>query len=138
MVELLEKLISHTEAETLNINAGGSGFTRGLIGFEENVYLCFMDDDIEESECIYRFFCMSTSILIFGSWWVAKFTKKHMLYEAGATYNEDSKTRGFAPAHAVNNNIDLRSSSSLNTLLVEEHIDYGVLVFLFLKKLLKN
>jgi galactofuranosylgalactofuranosylrhamnosyl-N-acetylglucosaminyl-diphospho-decaprenol beta-1,5/1,6-galactofuranosyltransferase len=49
------------------------------------------------------------------------------LYEAGATYNEDSKTRGFAPGSltAVNNNLDLRKASSLNRLLVEEHIDYG-------------
>jgi galactofuranosylgalactofuranosylrhamnosyl-N-acetylglucosaminyl-diphospho-decaprenol beta-1,5/1,6-galactofuranosyltransferase len=53
--------------------------------------------------------------------------KKQMLYEAGATYNEDSKTRGFAPGSltAANHNIDLRSSSSLNRLLVEEDIDYG-------------
>ena len=50
-----------------------------------------------------------------------------MLYEAGATYNENSKTRGFAPGAltAVNNNIDLRNASSLNKLLVKEEIDYG-------------
>jgi galactofuranosylgalactofuranosylrhamnosyl-N-acetylglucosaminyl-diphospho-decaprenol beta-1,5/1,6-galactofuranosyltransferase len=50
-----------------------------------------------------------------------------MLYEAGATYNEDSKTRGFAPGSltAVNNNIELRNANSLNRLLTEENIDYG-------------
>ena len=117
-----------------NINAGGSGgFTRGLVeALEENVYSHFllMDDDIElESECIYRLFSLyeyaNTDFAVAGG--LLNLQEKHMLYEAGATYNEDSKTRGFAPGSlsAANNNIDLRSSSSLNKLLVEEHIDYG-------------
>ncbi|HEY9691439.1 MAG TPA: glycosyltransferase [Oculatellaceae cyanobacterium] len=117
-----------------NINAGGSGgFTRGLVeALEENIYSHFllMDDDIElESQCIYRLFSLheyaKIDLAVAGG--LLNLEKKHMLYEAGATYNEDSKTRGFAPGSltAVNNNIDLRSSSSLNRLLVEEHIDYG-------------
>jgi len=117
-----------------NINAGGSGgFTRGLVeALEENVYSHFllMDDDIElESQCIYRLFSLyeyaNFDFAVAGG--LLNLQKKHMLYEAGATYNEDSKTRGFAPGSltAVNNNLDLRSSSSLNRLLVEEDIDYG-------------
>ncbi|KAB8320772.1 glycosyltransferase family 2 protein [Tolypothrix campylonemoides VB511288] len=117
-----------------NINAGGSGgFTRGLVeALEENTYSHFllMDDDIElESECIYRLFSLheyaKTDFAVAGG--LLNLEKKHILYEAGATYNEDSKTRGFAPGSltAVNHNIDLRSSSSLNRLLVEEDIDYG-------------
>ncbi len=117
-----------------NINAGGSGgFTRGLVeALEENVYSHFllMDDDIElESQCIYRLFSLyeyaKVDFAVAGG--LLNLQKKHMLYEAGATYNEDSKTRGFAPGSltAVNNNIDLREASSLNKLLVEEEIDYG-------------
>jgi galactofuranosylgalactofuranosylrhamnosyl-N-acetylglucosaminyl-diphospho-decaprenol beta-1,5/1,6-galactofuranosyltransferase len=117
-----------------NINAGGSGgFTRGLIeALEENVYSHFllMDDDIElESQCIYRLFSLyeyaKLDFAVAGG--LLNLQEKHMLYEAGATYNEDSKTRGFAPGSltAVNNNIDLREASSLNRLLVEEKIDYG-------------
>ncbi|MBW4639435.1 MAG: glycosyltransferase family 2 protein [Gloeocapsa sp. UFS-A4-WI-NPMV-4B04] len=131
-----------------NINAGGSGgFTRGLIeALEENVYSHFllMDDDIElESECIYRLFSLyeyaKTDFAVAGG--LLNLQEKHMLYEAGATYNEDSKTRGFAPGSltAVNNNIDLRSSSSLNKLLVEEHIDYGGFWFFsFSKEVVKE
>lgn len=117
-----------------NINAGGSGgFTRGLVeALEENTYSHFllMDDDIElESECIYKLFSLheyaKTDFAVAGG--LLNLQKKHMLYEAGAMYNEDSKTRGFAPGSltAANHNIDLRGSSSLNRLLVEEHIDYG-------------
>jgi len=89
-----------------------------------------MDDDIElESQCIYRLFSLheyaKTDLAVAGG--LLNLEKKYMLYEAGATYNEDSKTRGFAPGSltAANHNIDLRSSSFLNRLLVEEHIDYG-------------
>jgi len=117
-----------------NINAGGSGgFTRGLVeALEENVYSHFllMNDDIElESQCIYRLFSLheyaNFDFAVAGG--LLNLQKKHMLYEAGATYNEDSKTRGFAPRllTAVNHNTDLRSSTSLNSLLVEEDIDYG-------------
>jgi galactofuranosylgalactofuranosylrhamnosyl-N-acetylglucosaminyl-diphospho-decaprenol beta-1,5/1,6-galactofuranosyltransferase len=89
-----------------------------------------MDDDIElESQCIYRLFSLheyaKSDFAVAGG--LLNLEKKHMLYEAGATYNEDSKTRGFAPGSltAANHNIDLRSPSSLNRLLVEEDIDYG-------------
>ena len=117
-----------------NINAGGSGgFTRGLVeALEENVYSHFllMDDDIElESECIYRLFSLyeyaTADFAVAGG--MLNLYKKHMLYEAGAKYNEDSKTRGFAPGSltAANNNLDLRTANSLNRLLMEEDIDYG-------------
>ncbi|MEG3849173.1 glycosyltransferase family 2 protein [Microcoleus sp. herbarium19] len=117
-----------------NINAGGSGgFTRGLVeSLEENVYSHFllMDDDIElESECIYRLFALheyaKTDFAVAGG--LLDLQNKHMLYEAGASYNAYSKNRGFGPGSltALNYNIDLRSSSSLNKLLVEENIDYG-------------
>jgi galactofuranosylgalactofuranosylrhamnosyl-N-acetylglucosaminyl-diphospho-decaprenol beta-1,5/1,6-galactofuranosyltransferase len=131
-----------------NINAGGSGgFTRGLVeALDENIYSHFllMDDDIElESQCIYRLFSLheyaNIDFAVAGG--LLNLQKKHMLYEAGATYNKDSKTRGFAPGSltGVNNNIDLRSSSSLNKLLVEEHIDYGGFWFFsFSKEVVKE
>ncbi|MEW5856233.1 MAG: hypothetical protein AB1861_02420 [Cyanobacteriota bacterium] len=84
-----------------NINAGGSGgFTRGLVeALEENVYSHFllMDDDIElESQWIYRLFSLheyaKTDFAVAGG--LLNLEKNYMLYEAGATYNEDSKTRG--------------------------------------------
>jgi len=118
----------------LNINAGGSGgFTRGLVeALDENVYSHFllMDDDIElESQCIYRLFSVheyaNTDLAVAGG--LLDLQNKHMLYEAGALYNAYSQNRGFGPGSltALNYNIDLRSSSSLNRLLVEENIDYG-------------
>ncbi len=117
-----------------NKNLGGSGgFTRGLVeALEENVYSHFllMDDDIElDSECIYRLFFLyeyaKVDFAVAGG--MLNLHKKHILYEAGATYNEDSKTRGFAPSSltALNNNLDLRNANSLNILLLEEHTDYG-------------
>jgi len=117
-----------------NINAGGSGgFTRGLVeALEENIHSHFllMDDDIElESECIYRLFSLheyaKSDFAVAGG--LLNLHKKHVLYEAGATYNEDSKTRGFAPGSltALNHNIDLRNPASLNNLLIEADADYG-------------
>jgi galactofuranosylgalactofuranosylrhamnosyl-N-acetylglucosaminyl-diphospho-decaprenol beta-1,5/1,6-galactofuranosyltransferase len=117
-----------------NKNLGGSGgFTRGLVeALEENVYSHFllMDDDIElDSECIYRLFFLyeyaNVDFAVAGG--MLNLSKKHILYEAGATYNEDPKTRGFAPSSltALNNNLDLRNANSLNILLLEEHTDYG-------------
>jgi galactofuranosylgalactofuranosylrhamnosyl-N-acetylglucosaminyl-diphospho-decaprenol beta-1,5/1,6-galactofuranosyltransferase len=117
-----------------NINAGGSGgFTRGLVeALEENVYSHFllMDDDIElESESIYRLFSLheyaKSDFAVAGG--LLNLHKKHILYEAGATYNENPKTRGFAPGSltALNHNIDLRNADSLNNLLTEADADYG-------------
>lgn len=117
-----------------NINAGGSGgFTRGLVeALAENAYSHFllMDDDIElESECIYRLFSLykyaKLDFAVAGG--LLNLQKKHVLYEAGAMYNQYAKNRGFAPGSltAVNNNLDLRNDNSLNRLLLEEDIDYG-------------
>jgi galactofuranosylgalactofuranosylrhamnosyl-N-acetylglucosaminyl-diphospho-decaprenol beta-1,5/1,6-galactofuranosyltransferase len=117
-----------------NKNAGGSGgFTRGLVeALEEDCHSHFllMDDDIElESESICRLFSLheyaKIDFAVAGG--LLNLHKKHVLYEAGATYNEDAKTRGFAPGSltALNHNIDLRNTVSLNNLLIEANADYG-------------
>ncbi|MCU0547550.1 MAG: glycosyltransferase [Oscillatoriaceae cyanobacterium Prado104] len=117
-----------------NINAGGSGgFTRGLVeALAENAYSHFllMDDDIElESESIYRLFGLheyaKVDLAVAGG--LLNLQKKHLLYEAGALYNAGAKNRGFGPGSLTPayNNIDLRDANSLNSLLVEEYIDYG-------------
>ncbi len=117
-----------------NINAGGSGgFTRGLVeALDENIYSHFllMDDDIElESESIYRLISLyeyaESEFAVAGA--LLDLNNQHMLYEAGALYNEGSKNRGFGPGAltALNYNIDLRMTDSLNRLLVEEKPDYG-------------
>lgn len=117
-----------------NKNAGGSGgFTRGLVeALEEDIYSHFllMDDDIElESESICRLFALheyaKSDFAIAGG--LLNLQKKHVLYEAGARYSEDAKTRGFAPGSltALNHNIDLQTTDSLNQLLIEEDTDYG-------------
>jgi galactofuranosylgalactofuranosylrhamnosyl-N-acetylglucosaminyl-diphospho-decaprenol beta-1,5/1,6-galactofuranosyltransferase len=89
-----------------NINAGGSGgFTRGLVeALEDNVYSHFllMDDDIElESQCIYRLFSLyeyaNVDFAVAGG--LLNLQKKHMLYEAGATYNEVLKLEDLHLGH---------------------------------------
>ncbi|KAM3109157.1 glycosyltransferase family 2 protein [Phormidesmis sp. 146-33] len=116
-----------------NKNAGGSGgFTRGLVeALEEGSYSHFllMDDDIElESGSIYRLFALhgyaKAEFIVAGG--LLNLNKKHMLYEAGATYNESPKTKGASGSLTpLNHNIDLRSPASLNRLLIEEDADYG-------------
>lgn len=117
-----------------NKNAGGSGgFTRGLIeALAENSYSHFllMDDDIElESESICRLFSLheyaKIDFAVAGG--LLDLQKKYVLYEAGASYSEDAKARGFAPGSltALNHNVDLRKADSLNSLLVEADPDYG-------------
>ncbi|MBW4422417.1 MAG: glycosyltransferase family 2 protein [Myxacorys californica WJT36-NPBG1] len=116
-----------------NKNAGGSGgFTRGLVeALEEDSYSHFlvMDDDIElESESIYRLFSLheyaKSDFIVAGG--LLNLNKKHVLYEAGATFNDDPTVRGrFGSLTALNYNMDLRSTDSLNQLLIEEDADYG-------------
>jgi len=116
-----------------NKNAGGSGgFTRGLIeGLAENVcsHFLLMDDDIElESESICRLFSVHEyakfDFVIAGG--LLNLNEKHELYEAGATFNYGPKFRkGIESLTALNHRIDLRSTDSLNQLLVEEEPDFG-------------
>ncbi|MBW4439901.1 MAG: glycosyltransferase family 2 protein [Plectolyngbya sp. WJT66-NPBG17] len=116
-----------------NKNAGGSGgFTRGIMeALEEgsSSHLLLMDDDIElESESICRLFSVheyaKTELIIAGG--LLSLNEKHLLYEAGATYNDDSRTKG-SPGSltALNHEMDLRSNEVLNQLLIEEDADYG-------------
>ncbi|MBW4517704.1 MAG: glycosyltransferase [Timaviella obliquedivisa GSE-PSE-MK23-08B] len=117
-----------------NINAGGSGgFTRGLVeALDQNTYSHFllMDDDIKlESESIYRLISLyeyaTSEFAVAGA--LLDLNNQHMLYEAGALYNEGSKTRGFGPGAltALNYNVDLRTTKGLNHLLPKEDADYG-------------
>jgi galactofuranosylgalactofuranosylrhamnosyl-N-acetylglucosaminyl-diphospho-decaprenol beta-1,5/1,6-galactofuranosyltransferase len=131
-----------------NINAGGSGgFTRGLVeALDKNVYSHFllMDDDIKlESESIYRLITLyeyaKSEFTVAGA--LLDLNNPHMLYEAGAMYNEGSKTRGFGPGAltALNHNINLSETDSLNKLLVEETPDYGGFwCFFFSKEVLEQ
>lgn len=117
-----------------NKNAGGSGgFTRGLVEAlaEETNYSHFlvMDDDIElESESILRLFSLheyaKSDFVVAGG--LLNLNKKYVLYEAGATFNEDPKSKGaFGSLTALNHNMDLRNADALNQLLIEEDADYG-------------
>ncbi len=120
-----------------NRNVGGSGgFTRGLIeALQEDVYthFLFMDDDIElDSEVIYRLFSLyeyaQQDFAVAGS--MLDLYKKHILYEAGALYNKDFDNEGnsrYSPftVTPLKQNLDLRHTTSLNFLLVEDNIDYG-------------
>ncbi|BAS59610.1 family 2 glycosyl transferase [Leptolyngbya boryana NIES-2135] len=116
-----------------NKNAGGSGgFTRGImeaLAEKSSSHLLLMDDDIElESESICRLFAVheyaKTEFIIAGG--LLDLNNKQVLYEAGATYNEDPATKGaFGSLTALNYRIDLSQNASLNQLLVEEDADYG-------------
>lgn len=116
-----------------NKNAGGSGgFTRGLMeALDENRYshFLFMDDDIElESESIYKLFSLyeyaSSEFVTAGG--LLSLNEKHILYEAGATFDEKAETKGaLRTLAALNHRLDLRESTSLNQLLTEEEADYG-------------
>ncbi|OKH54248.1 glycosyl transferase family 2 [Calothrix sp. HK-06] len=120
-----------------NRNVGGSGgFTKGLIeALEEGVYthFLFMDDDIElDSEAIYRLFALykygKQDFAIAGS--MLDLHKKYSLYEAGALYNKcksdegEIKDTNYAVV-PLKHEVDIRDSSVLNSLLVEEDVDYG-------------
>ncbi|MDF5731624.1 MAG: glycosyltransferase, partial [Rhizonema sp. PD38] len=134
-----------------NRNVGGAGgFTKGLIeALQEGIYthFLFMDDDIElDSEVIYRLFSLyeyaKQDLSVSGS--MLDFYKKHMLYEAGAVYNKYFDKTGnlqYYPFEitSIKQNLDLRSSSTLNLLLSEESIDYGAFWFFsFSKEVIEN
>ncbi len=131
-----------------NRNLGGSGgFTRGLLeALEEDAYshFLFMDDDIElDSECIYRLFSLyeyaKFDFAVAGS--MLDLYQKHVLYEAGALYGKHPDRAGFTPfaVSPLKHNINLQHSTSLNSLLLEEDIDYGGFWFFsFSKEILKE
>lgn len=116
-----------------NKNAGGSGgFTRGIIEALDDSstsHLLLMDDDIElESESIARLFSVheyaKTELIVAGG--LLSLNEKHLLYEAGATYSDDPRTKGSSGSLvALNHELDLRDNHNLNQLLVEENADYG-------------
>ncbi len=117
-----------------NRNVGGSGgFTRGLIeARQENTYSHFlcMDDDIElDSESIYRLFSLyeyaKSDFAVAGS--MLDLYKKHVLYEAGALHGVHGDTKRIEPFSSgpLKHKLDLQTSTTLNLLLSEEHIDYG-------------
>jgi galactofuranosylgalactofuranosylrhamnosyl-N-acetylglucosaminyl-diphospho-decaprenol beta-1,5/1,6-galactofuranosyltransferase len=129
-----------------NRNVGGSGgFTKGLIeALQEGVYthFLFMDDDIElDSEAIYRLFSLyeyaKQDFAVAGS--MLDLYKKHSLYEAGALYNKDfdddgNLKQGTLALTPLKNELDLRNSTSLNLLLLEESVDYGAFWFFAFSK----
>jgi galactofuranosylgalactofuranosylrhamnosyl-N-acetylglucosaminyl-diphospho-decaprenol beta-1,5/1,6-galactofuranosyltransferase len=131
-----------------NRNIGGSGgFTRGLVeALEESNYshFLFMDDDIElDSECIYRLFSLyeyaKLDFAVAGS--MLDLYKKHVLHEAGALYSKAPKKPGFMPfaVTPLKHKINLQNSTFLNSLLLEEDIDYGGFWFFsFSKEILKE
>jgi galactofuranosylgalactofuranosylrhamnosyl-N-acetylglucosaminyl-diphospho-decaprenol beta-1,5/1,6-galactofuranosyltransferase len=120
-----------------NRNFGGSGgFTKGLIeALQEGVYthFLFMDDDIElDSEAIYRLFSLyeyaKQDFAVAGS--MLDSYKKHILYEAGAIYNKSIDDEGKIKqdkftGYPLKHNLDLRNTTTLNSLLLEDNIDYG-------------
>jgi galactofuranosylgalactofuranosylrhamnosyl-N-acetylglucosaminyl-diphospho-decaprenol beta-1,5/1,6-galactofuranosyltransferase len=120
-----------------NRNVGGSGgFTKGLIEAlkEENyTHFLFMDDDIElDSEAIYRLFALyeytKQDFAIAGS--MLDLNRKHILYEAGAIYNKAINNDGKIQqaeytGYPLKHGLDLRDATTLNSLLLEDDIDYG-------------
>lgn len=131
-----------------NRNLGGSGgFTRGLVeALEEDVYshFLFMDDDVElDTESIYRLFSLyeyaESDFAVAGS--MLDLYKKHILYEAGALYGKNPDDVEFEPFSVapLKHNLDLKKPTSLNLLLLEEHIDYGGFwFFAFSKQLVEE
>jgi galactofuranosylgalactofuranosylrhamnosyl-N-acetylglucosaminyl-diphospho-decaprenol beta-1,5/1,6-galactofuranosyltransferase len=120
-----------------NRNVGGSGgFTKGLIdALQEDSYthFLFMDDDIElDSEAIYRLFSLyeyaKQDFAVAGS--MLDLYKKHLLHESGSIYNkhlDHAGNRSHSPfsVSAINHNLDLSNSDSLNLLQSDEEIDFG-------------
>lgn len=123
---------------TPNRNLGGSGgFTRGLIEANQQNHLThflMMDDDVElDSEVIYRLILLyeyaKSDFAVSGS--MLDLCKKHLLFEAGANYAKSLFRAGFEPFEllSLKTDLDLKHSKSLNTLLIEEPIDYGAFWF---------
>ncbi|MBF2025193.1 MAG: glycosyltransferase [Oscillatoriales cyanobacterium C42_A2020_001] len=121
-----------------NRNVGGSGgFTRGLVEAlqdESYTHFLFMDDDVAlDSEVIYKLFSLyeyaKSEVAIAGG--MLDLHKKYLLFEAGAHYAKSQFRDGFEPFEIapLKTDLDLRESTSLNSLLVEEPVDYGAFWF---------
>jgi galactofuranosylgalactofuranosylrhamnosyl-N-acetylglucosaminyl-diphospho-decaprenol beta-1,5/1,6-galactofuranosyltransferase len=126
-----------------NRNLGGAGgFTRGLVeALQEDVYshILFMDDDVElEGDVIQKLFSLyeyaESDFAVAGS--MLDLYKKHVLWEAGAVYarsllESGSLKSGYEPFELapLKNKLDLQAPDSLNTLLLEEPVDYGAFWF---------
>lgn len=133
-----------------NRNVGGSGgFTKGLIEALKGDYthFLFMDDDIElDSEVVYKLFPLyeygKQDFAVAGT--MLDFYQKHILYEAGALYNKSRDDEGNIKEREFNivslkTEIDLRDSSTLNSLLLDEEVDYsGFWYFAFSKEVVQN
>lgn len=124
-------------------NVGGSGgFTTGLVkALQANSYthFLFMDDDIElDSESIYRLFALyeyaKSDFAVAGS--MLDLCKKHVLFEAGALYSKALKTGEVKPfaVTPVKHNLELQNVNNLNSLLLDEDIDYGGFWFFAISK----
>lgn len=126
-----------------NRNLGGSGgFTRGLVeALQEDGYthFLFMDDDIElDSEVIHKLFSLyeyaESDFAVAGS--MLDLHKKSVVWEAGAVYARSLSESGeIRPNHEpfavapLKNKLDLNDPTALNSLLVEEPVDYGAFWF---------
>ncbi|MDX2231927.1 MAG: glycosyltransferase [Leptolyngbyaceae cyanobacterium bins.349] len=121
-----------------NRNVGGSGgFTRGLVEAlqdETHTHFLFMDDDVAlDSEVIYKLFTLyeyaNSEVAIAGG--MLDLHKKYLLFEAGAHYAKSLFREGFEPFEIspLKTDLDLRESTALNRLLVEEPVDYGAFWF---------
>jgi galactofuranosylgalactofuranosylrhamnosyl-N-acetylglucosaminyl-diphospho-decaprenol beta-1,5/1,6-galactofuranosyltransferase len=117
-----------------NRNLGGSGgFTRGLVEAmigDRATHLLVMDDDVElDSEVIYKLISLyeyaKSDFAVSGA--MLDLYKKHLLFEAGANYARSIFRDGFEPFELLplKTDLDLTETASLNTLLVEDKIDYG-------------
>ena len=132
-----------------NRNMGGSGgFTRGLVEAlqsENYSHFLFMDDDIElDSESIYRLFALyeyaRSDFAIAGS--MLDLYEKQVLYEAGTRYGEANKNsielKPFSIVR-VKHNLKLENPTSLNSLLLDEEINFGSFYFFaFSKEVVKS
>ena len=121
-----------------NRNVGGSGgFTRGLVEAlqqDDYTHFLFMDDDVElDSEVIYKLFSLyeyaSSEMAIAGG--MLDLHKKYLLFEAGAHYAKSLFREGFEPFEIspLKTDLDLRNSAALNSLLIEDPVDYGAFWF---------
>jgi len=136
---LKEQIFEDSRVQLIpNRNVGGSGgFTRGLVeALQDDSYthFLFMDDDVAlDSEVIYKLFSLyeyaKSDVAIAGG--MLDLHKKYLLFEAGAHYARSQFRDGFEPFEIapLKTDLDLRKPESLNSLLLEEPVDYGAFWF---------